>query len=164
MDLFNKWARYLEINTLGGVDIRFVRWERVEIGFGEKRLAEVVRHEQELLERSQKDAAGGKSLGMVASKKQVEKLAREIVEVELAAARAVDEGLASMDPRLNHSKPIVVSSKDGASSIPTDNATPLQTTRNATSGSSSTSQTPGTSTPQMSTANYTERASDKPRS
>jgi ribosomal protein S10 len=139
MDVFNKWARYLEINALGGVDMRFVRWERVEIGFGEKRLAEVVRYEQELWESSQKNSAGGNSAGNVMTKKQVEKVAREIVEAELAASRAVDEGLASMDPRLQRSKPVATSSTAAPSSFsPEVNPVPPESTSSAASGSSNT--------------------------
>lgn len=112
MEVFNKWARYLEINALGGVDMRFVRWERVELGFGEKRLGEVVRHEQALWEKSQQ---GGKT-----SRQQMSKVAQDIIDAELEASRAVDEVLASLDPRFqptpSSSRKPAGTSKDGTSS------------------------------------------------
>jgi len=149
MDVFNKWARYLEINALGGVDMRFVRWERMEIGFGEKRLAEVVRYEHALWESSQKDAAEGNSTGTATSKKQVEELARHIVEAESAASRAVDEGFASMDARLSRSKPVAAS--PNTRPVPADNVTAQEATPGSSSDSSSAPETSGTPASQTST-------------
>lgn len=112
MEVFNKWARYLEINAMGGVDMRFVRWERVEVGFGEKRLSEVVRYEQGLWEQSQK--AGGKPM---TSKEHVQKVARAVVDAEVAASRAVDEGLASLDSRFRKSTRSPSSSSSPSSDV-----------------------------------------------
>lgn len=114
MDVFNKWARYLEINGMAGVDMRFVRWERVEVGFGQKRLTEVVKYEQALWEQSQKGGPGSKARAMN-SKEQVANVAREVVEAEIAAARAVDEALASLDPRFRKQTPSASSPSSGSS-------------------------------------------------
>ena len=148
MDVFNKWARYLEINALGGVDMRFVRWERLEIGFGEKRLAEVVRYEHALWESSQKDAAEGNSTGTATSQEQVEELARQIVEAESAASRAVDEGFASMDVRLSRSKPVAsaASLNRRPSPVPADNVTAQEATPGSSSSAPEISGTPASQT------------------
>ncbi|KAG8714954.1 mitochondrial 37S ribosomal protein rsm10, partial [Ceratobasidium sp. 394] len=36
------WLRYLEEHMMPGIGMRVVRWEREEVGFGERRLGEVV--------------------------------------------------------------------------------------------------------------------------
>jgi hypothetical protein len=149
MDVFNKWARYLEINALGGVDMRFVRWERLEIGFGEKRLAEVVRYEHALWEGSQKDATEGNFTGMATSKEQVAELARQIVEAESAASRVADEGFVSMGTRLSRSKSGAASPNTRPSSVPVDNVT-VQATLPSPSDSSSPPATSGTPASQTS--------------
>ena len=85
--------------------MRFVRWERVELGFGEKRLAEVVKFEEETWKQNE----GKKNSGKM-SRKRVERVAEEIIAAELAAA-----GMAA-----THSAPPPTSASASSSPSTTD--------------------------------------------
>lgn len=80
-DVLAKWIKYLEINSLAGVGMRIVRWERAELGFGAKNLAEVDSAQKSLLK--QRKTAKSKS-----TNQQVQELADRIIETELAAMAA----------------------------------------------------------------------------
>jgi small subunit ribosomal protein S10 len=98
MEVFNRWAKYLEVNALGGVDMRFVRWERHELGFGQRRLAEALKFDEEAYARAEAQAQSERQSSSQSSSKQgkrttrqrVESIAEEIIAAELAATRAVN--------------------------------------------------------------------------
>ncbi|KAI0338149.1 ribosomal protein S10 [Trametopsis cervina] len=70
-EVVERWVRYLQLHPLAGVGMRVVRWERAPVGVG-KKIVEALQGQVGVEETS---------------KQQVERLGRQIVEQELAAAK-----------------------------------------------------------------------------
>ncbi|KDQ08405.1 hypothetical protein BOTBODRAFT_166003 [Botryobasidium botryosum FD-172 SS1] len=69
-EVVGKWIKYLELHAMGGVGMRVVRWERVELGFGKKRL----------------EQAGASLRAPASVEDQVKALSEQIVADEMKAA------------------------------------------------------------------------------
>lgn len=70
-EVVERWIKYLESHAMGGVGLRIVRWERVQVGVGEERLKGVVDQMR---------------LASVRSADKVKALGDKIVEQEMAVA------------------------------------------------------------------------------
>ncbi|KAF9505977.1 hypothetical protein BS47DRAFT_1353434 [Hydnum rufescens UP504] len=82
-DVLGKWIKYLEINLLGGVGMRIVRWERTAIGFGRTHLSHLETERQ--LHAGLADEEAGR----------IQQLAESIIRAEMeaaASAREADQG------------------------------------------------------------------------
>ncbi|KAF8317431.1 hypothetical protein DL93DRAFT_2226385 [Clavulina sp. PMI_390] len=145
MEVFNKWARYLELNAMPGVDMRFVRWERVEVGFGAKRLAEVVKYEEELWNETK-----GQDMN---SKDAVSRMAKQIQEAEIAAARAADMYASPKSSLSTRPSPAVAAaspaSTPSADSSAAPAAEPSTPTPNVAATSSPSGEVPSATAPKV---------------
>jgi small subunit ribosomal protein S10 len=70
-DVVERWIKYLESHTLGGVGMRIIRWERATVGVGEERLKNVMDQMR---------------LASVTNSDKVKALGEKIVEQEMAVA------------------------------------------------------------------------------
>lgn len=82
-EVVERWIKYLESHTMGGVGMRIIRWERVQVGVGEERLKGVVDQMR---------------LASVRSADKVKALGDKIVEQEMAIA-AENPEIAQLDKR-----------------------------------------------------------------
>jgi hypothetical protein len=84
-EVLGKWIKYLEINLLGGVGMRIVRWERTTIGFGREHLSHVENELQSEAELAAENAA------------RIMEVADDIIRAEMEAA-ALAEANAEQEP------------------------------------------------------------------
>lgn len=80
-EVIDLWVRYLRRHALGGVGVRVVRWERVSIGEGKKRDAEVKRMLHKNIEEDMKNEEGGGGAGW-GRRKGIKALAQKIISTE----------------------------------------------------------------------------------
>ena len=76
--VLGKWIKYLEVNLLGGVGMRIVRWERTTIGFGRAHLNHVEYRRQLDAEAAAENAV------------KIQEMAESIIRAEMEAAAASD--------------------------------------------------------------------------